>query len=115
MILRKGYKIAAQGDVLSLIHISTRNFFGNIRVAYRFQEGEENLEDIIASLKSSFERELTQDRLKSRISGYMAVERNPFAKIAPLSFKNFCLRIARRVSDFGAVSYTHLDVYKRQA
>ena len=80
---------------------TTRNFFGNIRVAYRFQEGEENLEDIIASLKSSFERELTQDRLKSRISGYMAVERNPFAKIAPLSFKNFCLRIARRVSDFG--------------
>lgn len=80
---------------------TTRNFFGNIRVAYQFQEGEENLEDIIASLKASFQRELTQERLQSRISGYMAVERNPFAKIAPLSFKNFCLRIARRVSDVG--------------
>ena len=80
---------------------TTRNFFGNIRVAYQFQEGEENLADIIESLKSSFQRELTQERLKSRMSSYMAVERNPFAKIAPLSFKNFCLRIARRVSDFG--------------
>lgn len=80
---------------------TSRNFFGNIRVAYQFKDGEEDLDEILASIKASFQRELTQERLRSRISSYMAVERNPFTKIVPLSFKNFCLRIARRISDGG--------------
>ena len=80
---------------------TARNFFGNIRVAYRFGTGKDDLGHIISALKAGFEHELTKERLSGRISRYMSVERNPFAKIAPLSFKNFCLRIARRISDLG--------------
>lgn len=78
-----------------------RNFFGNIRVAYRFGSGKDELADIISSLKASFKRELTKDNLKGIINGFMAVERNPFVKIVPLYLKNICLRIARRCSDKG--------------
>ena len=80
---------------------TARNFFGNIRAGYCFSDEKERLDEIIASLKASFERELTPEYLSGRISGYMAAERNPFAKIAPLSLKNLCLRAARRFSDFG--------------
>ena len=71
---------------------TTRNFFGNIRIAYQFKDGKADLEEIIVSLKASFQRELTQKGLKRKISGYM---------IAPLSFKNPCLRLARLFSNFG--------------
>lgn len=80
---------------------TTRNFFGNIRIAYQFKDGKADLEEIIASLKASFQRELTQKGLRRKMSGYMTIERNPFVKIAPLSFKNLCLRLARRFSNLG--------------
>lgn len=78
-----------------------RNFFGNIRVAYQFGHGKDELENLIASLKASFEQGLTEENLRSIISGYMSIERNPFVKVVPLSVKNFFLRIARRMSNSG--------------
>lgn len=80
---------------------TTRNFFGNIRVSYKFNNGSEDPEDVIATLKDSFKRELDPDNLKSKMNGYMAVEKNFFAKLAPLSLKNITLKIARYISDMG--------------
>lgn len=80
---------------------TVRNFFGSIRVSYRFGQGSDTLDDIIQSLSTAFERELTEERLSGKISSLMSVERNPFAKIVPLSLKNLCLRTARYISNLG--------------
>ena len=78
-----------------------RNFFGIIRVTYRFGHGNDTLEDIISSYQAAFSQELTKERLSGIISKYMSIERNPLAKIVPLALKNFVLRLARRFSDSG--------------
>lgn len=80
---------------------TARNFFGNIRVSYRFSKGEPSLQQLIESLSEAFQKELTQEKLAGRISRFMSAERNPIAKASPLLLKNFVLRIARRFSDMG--------------
>ncbi|MCI8331469.1 MAG: hypothetical protein HFE78_01385 [Clostridiales bacterium] len=80
---------------------TARNFFGNIRIAYRFGDETPTFEEVIHALDDAFKRELTEERLNERISRFTALERNPIAKAAPLLLKNFVLRIARRISDAG--------------
>lgn len=80
---------------------TARNFFGNIRVAYRFGDEMPAFEEVINALDNAFKRELTEERMNERISRFIALERNPVAKAAPLLLKNFVLRIARRISDAG--------------
>lgn len=78
-----------------------RNFFGNIQVAYQFQNEINELPTVIAELKKSFANQLTKDKLSGVINNFMAIERNPLVKIIPLSVKNVFLRIARHVADRG--------------
>ncbi|MCI8589876.1 MAG: hypothetical protein HFE77_04105 [Clostridiales bacterium] len=80
---------------------TARNFFGNIRVAYRFGDKKPAFEEVVKALDAAFKKELTEERLNERISRFTALERNPVAKVAPLLLKNFVLRIARRFSDAG--------------
>ena len=65
---------------------SARNFFGTINVGYGFPEGW-TFPDVVAAVAQSFTEELTADRLRQRMNEFSALE---------------------------PVSYTHLDVYKRQ-
>lgn len=80
---------------------TVRNFFGSIRVYHRFGQGHDSLDDIIESLDKAFRSELTAEKLSVKISSLMAAERNPLAKIVPLSLKNVCLRAARYISNLG--------------
>lgn len=77
---------------------TVRNFFGTIRIGYQFGSGEDSLDDVLASLQESLQKELTRDKLMEIISGYVSLERNPLVKIVPLTAKNCILRIARRLS-----------------
>lgn len=80
---------------------TARNFFGMISVAYDFANRDGTLEDIISEVDKCFRRELTQERLAVRMNKMASIERNPFARIAPLPLKNLVLREARKIKDRG--------------
>lgn len=77
---------------------SARNFFSLISIAYRFSRQSAELEDIIAYVDECFKRELTPERMNERLNSLGALERNVFARIAPLVLKNLCIRIAYQIS-----------------
>lgn len=77
---------------------TARNFFGVINVGYHFGEGSGELGDVILRTKQGFEQELTVERLTQRISGYTAIEKNPFTRITPLVIKDIALWGANRMS-----------------
>ena len=77
---------------------SARNFFSLIAIAYQFSRQPAELEDIICYVDECFKQELTTERLEERLNSLGALEHNVFARIAPLIFKDLCLRIAYQIS-----------------
>ncbi len=81
--------------------VTARNFFCTISIAYDFGKNSDHLEDIIASVKESFTRELTEDRLQTHINRLSALEHNVFLRVFPLVIKDYVLRFANYLSDRG--------------
>ncbi|NCC43430.1 MAG: alcohol acetyltransferase, partial [Clostridia bacterium] len=81
---------------------SMTNFFGWIEVGHQFQEGD-TLETVMLDIKSQFEKELTKDRISSKMSSLVKLERNPFLRIVPLEIKKFFLMLG---TNFGGRSIT---------
>lgn len=79
--------------------VTARNFFATINVKYDFSTSGDDLEDIIREVKESFERELTQEKLKAHMNRLSALEHNAFMRIVPLIFKDMVLRYANRLND----------------
>ncbi len=79
--------------------VSARNFFGIINIPYSFDTHSADLTEIINVVRAGFERELTEEKLAGRMNGLGAVEHNLLARIAPLFFKDFVLRIANQISE----------------
>ncbi|WP_040198253.1 hypothetical protein [Candidatus Soleaferrea massiliensis] len=73
---------------------SARNFFSVINVCYDFNEQPEAFADIVTHLAGHFKEELTNERMQERLNELFAIEKNPFARIAPLALKDLCLKIA---------------------
>ncbi|MFA6948493.1 MAG: hypothetical protein WCQ72_05885 [Eubacteriales bacterium] len=73
---------------------SARNFFSIIHVSYDFVNSPDTLEDVCASVDEQMKRQLTRDKLSQTIDGYTSVERNIFARVAPLFFKYIVLKSA---------------------
>ncbi len=81
--------------------VTARNFFCTINIAYNFSKYSDQLEDIIASVKDSFARELTEERLRTHINRLSALEHNVFLRIFPLVIKDYVLRFANYLSNRG--------------
>ena len=81
--------------------VTARNFFATINISYNFSSSGEELEDIIASVKESFERELTKENLEKHMNRLLSLEHNAFMRVVPLVFKDKILRLATRLSDKG--------------
>lgn len=77
---------------------SARNFFSNIYTEYDFHAADPVLDDIICKVNADFEREITPERLSAKLNSFYAVERNFFARIAPLYLKDFVLKQAYNIS-----------------
>lgn len=73
---------------------SARNFFSIIHVHYDFKNSPDGLEAVCASVDSQMKEQLTRDNLSQTIDGYTSVERNIFARVAPLFFKYIVLKSA---------------------
>lgn len=81
--------------------VTARNFFGTINVSYDFGSNDSSLKAIIEEVKLSFQRELTEEKLKNYLNHYAALEHNAFARIVPLFLKDIILRIANFIVDRG--------------
>lgn len=77
---------------------TARNFFGVIYVRYSFGTRSGEFADVLAQVKESFQRELTQENLGRIISNYTKIERNALVRIVPLPLKNFVLKQAGRMN-----------------
>ncbi len=81
--------------------VTARNFFGTINIRYQFGKQEDKLEDIIAEVKASFDRELTEEKLREQMNRLGALEHNAFMRVVPLYLKDLVLRFAKYLSDRG--------------
>jgi len=84
--------------------VTARNFFAAIKIGYDFGKNSDKLEDIISSVKESFSRELTSDKLKRHINKLSALEHNTFMRIVPLVIKDYVLRFASYLADRGVTA-----------
>jgi len=84
--------------------VTARNFFAAINIGYDFGKNSDKLEDIISSVKESFSRELTSDKLKRHINKLSALEHNTFMRIVPLVIKDYVLRFASYLADRGVTA-----------
>lgn len=67
------------------------NFFGWIEVGYRFQE-DTTLEEVLAHVKSLFEKELVKERIGMRMNELVGLEKHPLLRIVPLEMKTWFLQ-----------------------
>lgn len=84
--------------------VTARNFFATVNIGYDFGKNSDKLEDIIKSVKESFARELTEDKLRRHINKLSALEHNAFMRIVPLVIKDYVLRFATYLSDRGTTA-----------
>ena len=73
---------------------TTRNFFTVINVPYDFSRQEDSLEAVAASVKQTFQEELTQEKLHRRLNLLCSLEHSVPLKLIPLMFKDPVLRTA---------------------
>ena len=67
---------------------TARNFFGVINVAYDPAGSSGTLPDILETVRSSFEAQLTKESIEKSMNSYARLEHNPFIKIVPLFIKD---------------------------
>ncbi len=80
---------------------TARNFFGNVRIGYCFQQENDPLEQIIPQLERALKEQLGAEQLGQKLGRLMALEKNPLLRLIPLPLKNLCLKTARTISDAG--------------
>ena len=69
---------------------SMGNFFGWIEVGYVFEE-DTSFEEVLASVKQQFQKQLQKERIAMNMNGYVRIEKNPFVRAVPLEIKKFFL------------------------
>ena len=77
---------------------TARNFFGTVNIEYNFSKNSGDFNDIIKKVSEQFSQNLTFENLSAHINSLSKVEHNAFAKIAPLFFKDICLKTAHDIS-----------------
>lgn len=73
---------------------SARNFFTTVMFDYDYLNDSNDFNDVLNKITLDFKNKLTFDYLNDTLNSYTAVAHNPFAKIAPLFFKDLVLKIA---------------------
>lgn len=95
-------------DVVLMVPVNLRkffpsssllNFFGWIEPGYRFQDKAYDFQDILRTVKEYFMEELTPERVGRHMGLYMALERNPLLRLAPLELKNPVMQLANYLAE----------------
>ncbi|MGB4588640.1 MAG: hypothetical protein WBI17_05315 [Clostridiaceae bacterium] len=83
---------------------TARNFFSTMNVSYDFENKSTELSDIIISVTESFKEGLSMENLNKHLAELMSLEKNPIARIIPLTLKDYALKIANVIADRGVTS-----------
>ena len=84
--------------------ITSRNFFGVIKILFKAESFNVTLEDIIKSVGKSFEDQLTDDRITNTMNSYSGLERNVAVKIIPLFLKDLGIQGISTITDTGVTA-----------
>ncbi len=83
---------------------TARNFFTTINISYDFGKASGDLDDVIKVVKETFERELTEEKLREHMNRLSALEHNAFMRVIPLVWKDPILRLANNLADRGVTA-----------
>lgn len=78
---------------------TARNFFTTMNISYDFQNKSAEFKDIVAYVEKEFKRELEAENIHIKLARFMKLEKNPLARIIPLTVKDFFMKIATKVND----------------
>ena len=70
---------------------SSKNFFGNAHVFYKFKSKDDTLADVVKEVNKQFKNNLKVEQLSKRINNLVAYENNIFCKFIPTALKNIIL------------------------
>ncbi len=73
---------------------SARNFFATVNIGYNFKKNPGDFESVVRSVTDDLKEKLSKSNLEDLVSKYSSIENNFFVRLAPLGFKNFCLKVA---------------------
>ena len=90
---------------------SARNFFSLIFVRYLFnhkstlpEERDKIFKDVVRHVNADLEKELQLENLSAKIDLFASIERNIFARIAPLPLKDICLKAGYHFSSLSSTA-----------
>lgn len=103
--LNKSIKIDIPVDLRQFFKSSTsKNFFGLTSVTYKFDSKNYDFADVIHSVNSELQKNVTTERLKIRMNQFISLEKNVFARFVPIFIKDIILKIADLISSTGCTS-----------
>lgn len=77
---------------------SARNFFSLVFADYNFSQNTDDFKTVVTTIDTELKNNLTLDNMTRRLNDLIKLEKNPFARIVPLSLKDICLKIAYQFS-----------------
>ena len=83
---------------------TARNFFSTMNVSYDFENKSAELSDIITTVTESFKEGLSMESLNKHLAELMSLEKNPIARLIPLTLKDYTLKIANIIADRSVTS-----------
>lgn len=95
-------------DVVLMVPVNLRkffssssllNFFGWIEPWYHFPDKDYDFNDILQTINHYFKDQLTPEKLCEHMSLFMALERNPILRLAPLELKNPVMQLANHLAE----------------
>ncbi len=78
---------------------TARNFFTTMNISYDFQKNSLEFKDIVEYVEKEFKKELEEENIHLKLARFMKLEKNPVARIIPLTIKDFFMNIANRWND----------------
>lgn len=77
---------------------TARNFFATMNISYDFSKNPSDFKSIVECVHKEFNEKLNFEYISGKINSFSRTEHNALAKIAPLFFKDICLKIAHDIS-----------------
>ena len=92
---KKAVRIMVPVNLRSYFPSATvRNFFGLIAVTYDRKKQGDTLEEVIAAVSESFQKELTKEKLEKMIASQVSLEKHMAARAIPLIIKDFGMEVS---------------------
>jgi hypothetical protein len=78
---------------------TARNFFTTMNISYDFQKNSLEFKDIVAYVEKEFKKGLEEENINLKLARFMKLEKNPVARIIPLTIKDLFMKIADKLND----------------